>query len=87
MSLGYAERLSYREDLGGRLGAPEILEHAQEVLQKVEQFTDLVRTGHPTVLLRLPLPWGPTSTANNAFSICEATFTGRTSAPCPVLNL
>jgi hypothetical protein len=43
MSLGYAERLSFREDVGGRLGDPEILEAAQEVLQKVEQFTDLVR--------------------------------------------
>lgn len=42
MSLGYAERLSFREDLGGRLGDPEILEQAQEVLQKVEQLTDLV---------------------------------------------
>lgn len=42
MSLGYAERLSFREDLGGRLGDPEILEQAQEVLQKVEQLTELV---------------------------------------------
>jgi hypothetical protein len=24
MSLGYAERLSYREDLGGSLGTPEL---------------------------------------------------------------
>jgi hypothetical protein len=42
MSLGYAERLSYREDLGGRLGDPEIMENAQEVLQKIEQLTSLV---------------------------------------------
>jgi mono-ADP-ribosyltransferase sirtuin 6 len=42
MSLGYAERLSYREDLGGRLGDPEILENAQEVLQKIEELTNLV---------------------------------------------
>jgi len=42
MSLGYAERLSFREDLGGRLGDPEILENDQEVLQKVEELTDLV---------------------------------------------
>lgn len=56
MSLGYAERLSFREDLGGRLGDPEILEQAQEVLQKVEQLTDLVGSGvgpPPPP----PLPW------------------------------
>lgn len=43
MSLGYAERLSFREDLGGRLGDPEVFDNRQEVLQKIEQLTDLVR--------------------------------------------
>lgn len=46
MSLGYAERLSFREDLGGRLGDPEILENAEEVLQKVEELTDLVGSSY-----------------------------------------
>jgi mono-ADP-ribosyltransferase sirtuin 6 len=42
MSLGYAERLSFREDLGGRLGDPELDEGAQDVVQKVQQLTELV---------------------------------------------
>ncbi len=29
MSLGYAEKLSYRDDLGGQLGAPEIFDEAE----------------------------------------------------------
>lgn len=56
MSLGYAERLSFREDLGGRLGDPEILEQAQEVVAKVEQLTDLVRAVGSCGVLCWPLP-------------------------------
>ena len=44
MSLGYAERLSFREDLGGRLGDPEVFDSSQVVLQKIEQLTELVST-------------------------------------------
>lgn len=43
MSLGYADRLSYREDLGGRLGAPEVADPPHVALQKAEQLAELVR--------------------------------------------
>ena len=42
MSLGYAERLSYREDLGGQLGAPEVLDSSSDVQQKIRQFAEWV---------------------------------------------
>jgi mono-ADP-ribosyltransferase sirtuin 6 len=43
MSLGYADRLSYREDLGGRLGAPELHEAPHVVLDRALQLAELVR--------------------------------------------
>lgn len=43
MSLGYAEKLSYREDLGGQLGAPELYDSPQEVEAKAERLAQLVR--------------------------------------------
>ncbi|KAL4445407.1 hypothetical protein ABPG77_011232 [Micractinium sp. CCAP 211/92] len=43
MSLGYAEKLSYREDLGGQLGAPELFDSPEEVAAKVERLAQLVR--------------------------------------------
>lgn len=42
MSLGYAEKLSYREDLGGRLGAPELFDDVQELERKIDELTKLV---------------------------------------------
>jgi hypothetical protein len=42
-SLGYAERLSFREDLGGQLGAPEHFDLPQEVERKAEKLAQLVR--------------------------------------------
>lgn len=42
MSLGYAEKLSFREDLGGQLGAPELFDTPQEVQEKVDHFAQLV---------------------------------------------
>lgn len=36
MSLGYAERLSYREDLGGQLGSKELNDRADDVVKSVE---------------------------------------------------
>lgn len=45
MSLGYAEKLSFREDLGGQLGAPELFDTAAEVEAKVERLAELVRGG------------------------------------------
>lgn len=71
MSLGYAERLSFREDLGGRLGDPEILENSREVLKKLEQLTDLVglscRCYPPEVgPYALSLPGPPTQQHNNS---------------------
>ena len=42
MSLGYASRLSYREDLGGQLGAPEHRETPQQLKKKIDVLTELV---------------------------------------------
>ena len=42
MSLGYAEKLSYRDDLGGQLGAPEIFDEAETLAAKAQQLADLV---------------------------------------------
>lgn len=42
MSLGYADRLSYRADLGGRLGAPELSDHAVRVVQGIDELAELV---------------------------------------------
>ena len=42
MSLGYASRLSYREDLGGQLGAPEYRETSEQLEDKITQLTELV---------------------------------------------
>lgn len=42
MSLGYAEKLSFREDLGGRLGDPELHEPAEAVEEKVAELARLV---------------------------------------------
>lgn len=42
MSLGYAEKLSYREDLGGQLGAPELFDSPEEVAAKVARLAQLV---------------------------------------------
>ena len=42
MSLGYAQKLSYCEDLGGQLGAPELFDSDAELQAKVEQLAALV---------------------------------------------
>ncbi|KAI8466807.1 MAG: hypothetical protein J3K34DRAFT_524218 [Monoraphidium minutum] len=49
MSLGYAERLSFREDLGGQLGAPELSDGAARVLDGVERLADMVRAARRVV--------------------------------------
>ena len=47
MSLGYAEKLSYRDDLGGQLGAPEIFDEAEQLAANAQQLADLVSSaGH-----------------------------------------
>ncbi len=43
MSAGYATKLSYRDDLGGQLGDPEISDAPPEVLQKVNRLSEWVR--------------------------------------------
>lgn len=43
MSLGYAEKLSYREDLGGQLGTPEVQEGQHELQEKIHELYKLVR--------------------------------------------
>lgn len=49
MSLGYAEKLSYREDLGGQVGAPEYLDPPEEIERKVEKLAALVRAAERIV--------------------------------------
>jgi mono-ADP-ribosyltransferase sirtuin 6 len=41
MSLGYAERLTFRDDLGGQLGAPEIFDDAQELQRKARELAQM----------------------------------------------
>ena len=42
-SLGYAERLSWREDLGGRLGDPELSEASDDALKhKIDELASLI---------------------------------------------
>jgi mono-ADP-ribosyltransferase sirtuin 6 len=43
MSLGYAEKLSYRDDLGGQLGSPELFDTPAALDNKVEELARLVR--------------------------------------------
>lgn len=42
MSAGYATKLSYRDDLGGQLGDPELYDTPTQVLQKVTIFREWV---------------------------------------------
>lgn len=42
MSLGYAEKLSYREDLGGQLGAREHFETGSELKKKIDLLASMV---------------------------------------------
>ena len=46
MSLGYAEKLSFRADLGGQLGDPELKEAAEAVAGKVQQLAAWVGSPH-----------------------------------------
>ena len=50
MSLGYADRLSYREDLGGRLGDIELHDSDEDVALKVAQLAEWVHTPHLYIL-------------------------------------
>ncbi len=47
MSLGYAEKLSYRDDLGGQLGAPEIFDEAEALAANAQQLADMVSIADP----------------------------------------
>ena len=42
MSAGYATKLSYRDDLGGQLGDPELYDAPSQVLQKVTTLSEWV---------------------------------------------
>lgn len=42
MSLGYAQKLSYKEDLGGSFGKPEVVEPSKELLRKALLLADWV---------------------------------------------
>ena len=42
MSAGYATKLSYRDDLGGQLGDPELQDTLEDVDEKVAKLAELV---------------------------------------------
>lgn len=42
MSLGYAEKLSYRDDLGGQLGAKELFDDPDTFHRNVDELAELV---------------------------------------------
>lgn len=44
MSLGYAEKLSYREDLGGQLGAKELFDKPTDLRGDTHKLKQLVRS-------------------------------------------
>ena len=50
MSLGYAQKLSYREDLGGQVGARELLDSPSEAQDKIQQLAELVWNPGPAVV-------------------------------------
>ena len=43
MSAGYATKLSFRDDLGGQLGDPELSESTASQEEKVARLSDWVR--------------------------------------------
>eukprot|EP00775_Hariotina_reticulata_P004906 gene4906-5150_t len=49
MSLGYASRLSHREDLGGRLGDPELFDPPHLLLDKARKLADLVQQANKII--------------------------------------
>jgi mono-ADP-ribosyltransferase sirtuin 6 len=49
-SLGYADRLSYREELGGTLGEPEVAEAAAKVEAKASKLAQLIRESQHLVV-------------------------------------
>ncbi|KAK9864421.1 hypothetical protein WJX84_002906 [Apatococcus fuscideae] len=50
MSLGYAQKLSYKEDLGGSFGKPEIVEPEVEGVRKAFLLVDLIREASSVVV-------------------------------------
>jgi len=50
MSLGYADRLSYRKDVGGQLGAPEYEEPYEELERKVSMLAQLFQAAKKVVV-------------------------------------
>ena len=50
MSLGYADRLSFRSDVGGQLGAPEYFEPYDELERKVGMLAQLFQAARKVVV-------------------------------------
>ena len=46
MSATYATKLSYRDDLGGQLGDPELVEAPTDILTKVTKLSEWVSSDH-----------------------------------------
>ena len=93
MSLGYADRLSFREDLGGRLGDPELHDSDQAVASKVAQLATWVSAPLVNALYRLlsvylppppsfPIPYSnaPTLQVREAGSVIAFTGAGISTA-------
>ena len=55
-SLGYASRLSFRAELGGQLGAPELTETDDSSDWKTRQLADLIAASEHVVGASWPRP-------------------------------
>mmetsp|Transcript_37356 Transcript_37356/g.105395 ORF Transcript_37356/g.105395 Transcript_37356/m.105395 type:complete len:475 (-) Transcript_37356:369-1793(-) len=50
MSLGYAEKLSYRSDLGGQVGAQEFFDSPEELSRKTDELARLIKEAKKVVV-------------------------------------
>ena len=58
MSLGYADKLKRKKNVGGQLGAPEFFDGVEEVEEKMQKIVEWVRLDQPCIqrpcLMSLP---------------------------------
>lgn len=51
MSLGYAEKLSYRDDLGGQLGSQELSEAQDDLTDKIDRLVSMVGASRAPLII------------------------------------
>lgn len=51
MSAGYATKLSYRDDLGGQVGDPELLDTTEDIAAKIARLSEWVTLIYITLTL------------------------------------